>query len=53
MAFGDIQCQIKEKCKILWRFLIAVDSVDVSDSTTAMLGNIAVLQVKLKNNGRT
>ena len=48
MSFEDIQCQIKEKCKMLWRFLIAIDSVDVSDSATAVLEKIVVLQVKFK-----
>jgi hypothetical protein len=36
MTFGDIQCQVKEKFK-LWRSLIAIASVDVIDSASAVL----------------
>jgi hypothetical protein len=43
---GINSAKLKKSLKILWRFLIEIDSVDVSDSASAMLKKIVVLQVK-------
>jgi hypothetical protein len=46
MTFGIYSAKLKKSITILWRFLIAIDSVDISDGASAMLEKIMVLQVK-------
>jgi len=45
--------KLKKSLKLLWIFLIAIDNVDISDSASAMLEKIVMLQVKFeKKSGR-